>query len=75
MNLKSHPTFKWNNLYSMNILKLMYNERIKIFWTNLKTKLKCNGSGVYDIQRYFQFKPWNIEEEKIEQELIKMKTI
>ena len=70
--LEKQGTFKWNRLYSMSILKVIYNERIKPSWKQLCDQVQEGVCRVYDIQKYFQLMPWHIDETQISDEVHKM---
>ena len=74
LDLEKKATFKWQRQYSMSMLKVMYNERIKPQWDLFRRQLKDGECKVYDIQRHFLFgSPWNIETQKIHDEVNKMR--
>ena len=69
LDLKKQVTFKWNRKYSMSILRVIYNVRIKPQWDLFRHQLRDGKSTMYEIQRHFQVVPWHIDEQMISEEI------
>ena len=72
LEIEQNETFKWNGRYSIAILEVMYNVRIKPSWNVFCDELQQGQSKVYEVQKYFQLTPWLIDEEMIKEEISKI---